>query len=67
MRVEKALTPEGVCEVYSIPKGTLANLRWKGKGPRYHKRGKRIVYFIEDVEKWLKSEPVQTKDSIRES
>ena len=64
MRAEKALTAEGVAEVYNVPMGTLANYRWRGEGPKFHRRGKRIIYFVGDVEAWLKSEPVQTTDTI---
>lgn len=63
---KRALTPEGVSEVYQIPKGTLANLRSQKRGPRYYKVGRRVIYFIEDVERWLKAEPVMTRDSLEE-
>lgn len=46
---KRALTPEGVSEVYQIPKGTLANLRSQKRGPRYYKVGRRVLYFIEDA------------------
>ncbi len=61
---QKSATPEMISQVYSIPVGTLANLRSQRKGPRYFKRGRRITYFIEDVEAWLRAQPVHTKDSM---
>ena len=61
----KTATPEVVSETYGVPIGSLANLRHKRQGPRYFKRGRRIVYLISDVEEWLLSNPVQTIDSIR--
>lgn len=63
---KRALTLEGVSEVYQIPKGTLANLRSQKRGPRYYKVGRRVLYFVEDVERWLKAEPVLTRDSLEE-
>jgi len=64
---KRSLTPEGVSEIYQIPKGTLANLRSQKKGPRYYKVGRRVIYFIDDVERWLKAVPVLTQDSMEES
>jgi hypothetical protein len=61
--VKKSATPEMICDLFSIPVGTLANMRSQRKGPRYFKRGRRVTYFIEDVEAWLRSQPVQTIDS----
>lgn len=63
---EKAYLPPEVARVYKIPKGTLANLRSKKRGPKYYKIGrKKIIYFAEDVERWLRSNPVETFDSIK--
>ncbi len=66
MRTEKALPPEGISEVYGVPKGTLANMRSQGRGPKWYRRGRRVVYFLEDVEKWLRSESHQTVDSVNQ-
>ena len=32
---------------------TLANLRSQGRGPRYFRRGRRVFYRMEDLERWL--------------
>lgn len=32
---------------------TLAQWRWQGKGPRWHKVGSEVRYRWTDVEKWL--------------
>jgi hypothetical protein len=47
-----------------LNKGTLANLRSQKKGPKYFKVGKRIVYRVADIERWLYQNPVLTIDSI---
>ena len=59
------LKPAEVKEVFGIPEGTLANMRWAKKGPRYFKKpgGRGIFYFLEDVQTWLMSNPVHTGDS----
>ncbi len=57
--------PELVSEIYGIPAGTLANLRCQGRGPKFYRRGRRVIYFFTDVETWLTSEPCQTLDSIQ--
>lgn len=36
-----------------ISPGTLANLNSEGKGPRYAKVGKKVVYRTKDLLEWL--------------
>ena len=60
----KSARAELISELYDIPLGTLANMRSKREGPRFYKRGRRVIYFLEDVEKWIRKNPVLTKDSI---
>jgi len=61
----KAASPELISELYGIPTGTLANLRSKREGPQYYKAGKRkVLYFIDDVETWLRKKPVLTSDCL---
>ena len=36
-----------------IPLGTLAQWRYLGKGPRYVKAGKHVLYRRSDIEAWL--------------
>ena len=60
------LKPVEVSAVFGIPEGTLANLRWSKKGPRYFKQagGRGVFYLFADVEAWITSQPVQTLDSV---
>ena len=61
---KKALTPTEVDSVYGIPKGSLANMRWARIGPKYYKTGARkVLYKVEDIERWLFRSPIQTKDA----
>ena len=59
----KMLSPAEVEVVYGISRGSLANLRWARKGPRYFKVGsRRIRYRMEDIRAWAESNPVNTID-----
>ncbi len=60
------LKPSEVKAMFGIPEGTLANLRWAKKGPRYFKKpgGRGVFYLLSDVEDWITSNPVETIDSI---
>lgn len=66
MNEKRAGTPREVSQIYGIPEGSLANLRWQRKGPRFYRRGRGVVYFFADIEKWLRSAPVLTADSVAE-
>jgi predicted DNA-binding transcriptional regulator AlpA len=62
---KRAITPKDLEEIYGIPRGSAANLRWQKKGPKYYKAGpRRVIYMVEDVEEWLSRNPVQTIDSV---
>ena len=54
----KALSPNEVATFYGIPEGSLANMRCQGVGPVYYKMGRRVRYFINDLEAWIKANPV---------
>jgi len=62
----KALSPKDVAEIYSLSEGSLANMRSRREGPRYYKIGRKVIYFITDIEDWLKRTPVLTIDSLPE-
>lgn len=64
-RKKAAGGPEVVSEIYGVPTGTLANMRSQGRGPKFYRRGRRVIYFFTDVENWLTSEPCLTFDSIQ--
>jgi len=46
-----------------LNKGTLRNWRSQGKGPRFFKIGRKVIYRPEDIERFLFSHPVLTQDS----
>lgn len=69
MGMEKVgLTPREVTKRYpelTQSEGTLANWRMQGRGPRYYRVGRKIVYKPEHVEDVLFKNPVLTIDSER--
>lgn len=63
---KKSLTAREVAEVYGLEVGTLANLRCQKRGPKYYRVGRKVLYWVDDVEKWVKRVPVLTLDSMPE-
>lgn len=59
----RALTPREAEQCYGFSPGTLANLRCKKRGPKFFKVGRKVLYFIEDFEKWLRQHPIMTNGS----
>jgi hypothetical protein len=46
------LTPRTLARRWSITPEALAQWRWNGRSPRYLKIGKRILYDLEEIEKY---------------
>jgi hypothetical protein len=62
---KRAITPAELEAIYSIPRGSAANMRWAKTGPKYYKVGpRRVLYLVDDVEEWLTRNPVLTVDSL---
>ena len=57
-------TPEEVEQAFGLNAKTLGLWRHQGKGPRYCKVGRKVLYKFVDVEEFLDRNKVQTKDSI---
>lgn len=49
------LTPLEVESRYRIPVATQATMRSRGGGPKYIKRGSRVIYRDCDVREWLEA------------
>ena len=60
-----AVTPEQAAKLYGLSSGTLAHLRSKKRGPCFFKVGRKILYKIDDMERWLFGVPVTTLDQHR--
>lgn len=39
---------------------TLANMRWRGAGPRYRHHGGRVHYHIDDLEAWSQGREIRS-------
>jgi len=61
----KAVDADAAVKLFPcLNKGTLANMRSKKQGPKYYKSGRKIIYRVEDIERWLYQHPVLTIDSV---
>lgn len=49
----RLLTTEEVSEFLSVPRSTLADWRYKGRGPRYFRVGNGVRYAKDDLLAWL--------------
>ncbi|MDX2377751.1 helix-turn-helix domain-containing protein [Microbacterium sp. LRZ72] len=50
------LSPEEVAAMLpGVTKGKLAMWRYEGKGPRYRKLGRTIVYALDELEDWVEA------------
>jgi len=58
----RAATAQELNMLYGLDVGSLANLRSQRRGPKFFKVGKRVYYFLVDVEAWLRRNPVLTAD-----
>jgi hypothetical protein len=48
------LSPDEVAAaIPGVTKNTLAMWRYEGKGPRYRKLGRVVVYALDEVEAWI--------------
>jgi hypothetical protein len=57
------LRPAGVEKVFPVTANHLAQLRYRGTGPRYYRQGHLIVYRAGDVRDWLLANCVEPKVS----
>lgn len=55
-------TPEAANYI-GVKANTLEGWRCKKKGPKFHKVGKNVVYFQDDLDQYLTSRGVHTIDS----
>ena len=62
--IRKALTPKDCESIYGLNVGTLCNMRFHKIGPKYYKLGKKILYRVDDIEKWLAENVVLTRDQM---
>jgi len=57
------LNTREAAEYTGFTAGTLANFRCRKVGCRYYKKGGKILHSLDDLDQWIKSDPVLTADS----
>jgi hypothetical protein len=60
---KRVLNSTEAAYLYGVSPGTLANWRSSKVGPPYYKLRGKVAYFVDDLEKWARQEPVRTRDS----
>ena len=53
----EAIAASEVPNRFPLNRGTLANLRCQGKGPKFYKIGKKVIYRVSDLEEYLFGTP----------
>ncbi len=56
-------SPNEAASMTGYSTGTLGNMRSAKTGPRYFKRGRKVIYMHDDLVRWLTANPVMTKDA----
>jgi predicted DNA-binding transcriptional regulator AlpA len=59
-------TPAEVAQYLHTTTASLAQDRYKGTGPRFIKRGRRVLYRRSDVLEWLDRNTIQRTDDPRQ-
>jgi len=59
---KKFISTTEAAQRIGIPEGSLNNMAWKKTGPRFYKVGKRRLYDVDDLDAFVKSNPVLTID-----
>lgn len=55
-------TPAQVAPVLDTTEAGLAQMRYRGTGPKFVKRGSRVLYRWSDVRKYLEANTIQRTD-----
>ncbi|OGR34278.1 MAG: hypothetical protein A2051_11235 [Desulfovibrionales bacterium GWA2_65_9] len=62
----KKLNTHEAAAFLNLSAGTLEVWRCTGRGPKYAKLGKRVVYDVADLESYVSDRKVITTDTMRE-
>jgi hypothetical protein len=58
-------TPAQIAPVLDTTEAGLAQMRYRGTGPRFVKRGRRVLYRWSDVRDYLNANTIQRTDDPR--
>jgi excisionase family DNA binding protein len=61
--MQKALNTSEAAAYLGLSRGTLEVWRSLGKGPRYRKFGRRVLYELKDLDDYSASRIVETRDT----
>lgn len=61
--MQKALNTSEAAAYLGLSRGTLEVWRSLGKGPRYRKFGRRVLYELKDLDDYSTSRIVETRDT----
>ena len=61
-----SIGPKEAAKRYDLSVGTLANLRFQKRGPKYYRCGRKILYRVPDLEEYLFQNVILTIDSIKD-
>lgn len=57
------LLVDEVAALARIPKATLYQYRYQGRGPRAYRVGRRLLYRRADVVAWIEGEPTEPRQA----
>lgn len=60
--MEKLLTPGDVEQITGLTPEQLAQLRWRGGGPRFVKLGRQVRYTPTSIEEWVRENTYERTD-----
>ncbi len=60
--METLLSNEKAADFLGVASSTLPRWRWSRTGPPFLRVGRSIRYRVEDLQSWLESRRVETKD-----
>lgn len=62
---EQFITPYDLATRWCLPRNTLTQWRWNGRGPEFHKMGRTVRYRLKDIEDF--EEEQRRKNTSEES
>jgi predicted DNA-binding transcriptional regulator AlpA len=61
---ERPVYTPAVAEFCGVRPSTVVAWRRRGTGPRYSRVGNRVLYFLSDVEKWLRDRQQDPAEAV---
>lgn len=52
---QRGYPTEQAADYVGLSRASLVTRRWRGKGPKFIKLGRRVIYLKEDLDTWLES------------